>query len=93
MKMKHFFEYLVKQKDDFPIYLSEDGIERHRASRDVINSFESPSIFKEDLLGLLGKGNRPPYRNFNIFPTRSGVSVQRDPLMNSFWDVNLHGRK
>ena len=91
--MKYFYEYLVKQKDDSPLYLFEGAVENNRDARDLINGYKVPKYFQEDLFEVLGDNNRPPYRWFLIGPKRSGTTVHIDPLMTSAWNISLQGRK
>lgn len=93
IKIKHFFKYLVTQKDDSPLYLFEAGLDKDKDGRKLIESYRVPKYFREDLFKIVGKKNRPPYRWFLVGPERSGTALHTDPLMTSAWNTSLQGRK
>ena len=92
-KIKHYYEYLVKQKDDSPLVLNEDGIEGRRSGRMLTEAYHVPKYFREDLFSIMGESNRPLYKNFNITPERSGLKITRDEFMRSTWDTCINGKK
>lgn len=61
VKLKYFLEYLVKNKDDSPLYLFESSIENIKEIKKCIDYYEVPKYFREDLFALTGERKRPPY--------------------------------
>lgn len=93
IKLKHFFEYLIYQKDDSPLYLFESAIEDIKHAKNMISHYQVPAYFKDDIFEILGDHKRPPYRWFLVGPTRSGTTVHIDPLHTSAWNCSLQGHK
>jgi hypothetical protein len=59
----------------------------------MLQDYSVPSIFSEDLLALLDKRIRPPFRWLVAGPARSGASWHVDPALTSAWNALLSGRK
>jgi len=55
-------EYLLHNKDDSPIYLFESALEEKEETLPIINNYEVPPYFKDDLFKLAGVKKRPPFR-------------------------------
>jgi len=53
IKAKYFFEYLVNQKDDSPLYLFESSLEDRKEARKMIKHFEVPKYFQDDLFSIV----------------------------------------
>ena len=60
--LKYYLEYLVHNKDDSPLYLFESSIENKPQMKHIINNYQVPKYFKDDLFKLAGERRRPPYR-------------------------------
>ena len=93
LRLKYFYEYLIYQKDDNPLYLFESAIEDIKRAKDMINHYEIPPYFKDDIFDLLSEHKRPPHRWFLMGPERSGTTVHIDPLYTSAWNMSLQGHK
>ncbi len=48
VELKYFFEYLITNDDDSPLYMFESAIEDIKEARKMISSYEVPKFFKED---------------------------------------------
>jgi histone arginine demethylase JMJD6 len=64
--LKYYFEYLVNNKDDSPLYLFESSIEEHKEAHKIMKNYEVPPYFKDDLFKLAGERKRPPYRWYTL---------------------------
>lgn len=53
LKLKYFFEYLVFQKDDSPLYLFESSLEDRKVGKGIINHYNVPEYFKDDLFSIV----------------------------------------
>jgi len=93
MKLKYFFEYMVLQKDDSPLYLFESSLEDRKEGKKLLKHFDVPKYFRDDLFSIMGDDRRPPFRWWAIGPRRSGSTVHIDPLLTSAWNTSLQGHK
>uniref|UniRef100_A0A7S1ALC0 JmjC domain-containing protein n=1 Tax=Noctiluca scintillans TaxID=2966 RepID=A0A7S1ALC0_NOCSC len=92
-KFKYYADYLRTQRDDSPLYLFETSMEDDAPIRELIHDFEVPDLFPHDLLSLVNRDARPPFRWFCIGPKRSGTTVHTDPLGTAAWNAVTHGVK
>lgn len=92
--MKEYIEYLLFNRDDSPLYMFESNIEDHPEAKEMVNEYEPPKFFRDDLfVDLLGEDKAPPHRWFLIGPRRSGSEVHQDPLGTSAWNTSVCGHK
>ena len=93
LKLKHFIEYLVFNKDDSPLYLFQSSIESRRKIKDIVQDYQVPKFFQDDYFKIIGSDDRPPYRWFLVGPQRSGSTIHIDPLSTSAWNASIQGHK
>ncbi|CAK9218145.1 unnamed protein product [Sphagnum troendelagicum] len=91
MKLKDYASYLQSQNDEEPLYIFDSKF--GEVAPTMLQDYSVPSIFSEDLLALLDKQIRPPFRWLVAGPARSGASWHVDPALTSAWNALLSGRK
>merc|ERR1719401_1772120 len=62
MKLRHFLQYLAHNRDDSPLYIFDSTFDEDKHAKRILDDYEVPTYFDEDLLGLVGERRRPPYR-------------------------------
>lgn len=93
VKFKHFSTYLTNQTDDSPLYIFDSTFDDHVDTKPLLDDYQVPKYFPENLFSLVGEDRRPPYRWFLIGPKRSGTTLHIDPLGTSAWNTLIVGRK
>ena len=53
IKLKYFFEYMVNQKDDSPLYLFESALEDRKEAKRMEKCFDVPKYFRDDLFSIV----------------------------------------
>jgi len=93
VKLKHFLQYQQHNKDDSPLYVFDGAFDDDRKAKKILDGYEIPSLFRDDLFRFVSESRRPPYRWFLVGPERSGTTVHIDPLATAAWNTLLVGQK
>ena len=93
MRLRHFLRYLERNRDDSPLYVFDATFDDCKRAKRLLDDYDVPRYFDEDLFRLVGERRRPPYRWFLVGPARSGTTVHVDPLSTSAWNAVIHGVK
>ncbi|KAI5061372.1 hypothetical protein GOP47_0023877 [Adiantum capillus-veneris] len=91
MCFEDYAYYMKQQHDEEPLYIFDPKFGEVAPS--LVQDYEVPGLFKEDLFDFMDKEDRPPFRWLVIGPARSGASWHVDPALTSAWNTLIRGRK
>lgn len=86
--------YCESNTDDVPLYVFDEAwSDQDRDTKVLLDEYEPPIYFSEDLFQYLGDDKRPPFRWILLGPRRSGSRMHIDPCGTSAWNALISGRK
>jgi histone arginine demethylase JMJD6 len=83
VRYKHFAHYCQTEalKEDSPLYIFDSNFAERKSKSNpdrcplasILNDYQIPPYFDQDLFKLVGESRRPPHRWIVMGPARSGT--------------------
>lgn len=90
LPMSDYLDYAQSTTDEAPLIVFDKRF--GEKAPDLLQDFEVPLYFKDDLFDLLGS-TRPDHKWLIMGPARSGSNFHVDPNRTSAWNAVLEGKK
>lgn len=97
LKYKYYYDYMNSprhRRDDIQFYIFDWRFgDRDKKTKILVDEYEIPEWFTENLMDCLTEEERPPYRWLIMGPERTGSSLHVDPFATSAWNTLITGKK
>lgn len=91
MKLFDFMSYCAGWNGEKPLYIFDKKI--FQGHPELLEDYEVPPHFREDLFEEMSEEDRPDYRWILIGPNGSGSPLHTDPHNSSAWNAVIEGCK
>jgi|TARA_B110000858_G_scaffold2370_1_gene2623 histone arginine demethylase JMJD6 len=97
LKYEYFHHYVNDprhRQDDEPIFIFDSTFaDKGKKMRELLDEYEIPEWFRDDLFNCLDEDERPNFRWLLISTRRAGTSLHIDPVATCAWNTMIQGKK